>query len=407
MSQKNQIHKRIVLFFMKEVLENYDQKRIDIAEALVLLKLSKSQFCRYLKVYRKNPSEFEISYVRTSVNRKLSAETYGKITQLLKDEKELIRNPDVRIGKYNFAAISEELQRENSIEVSAETIRKKAIALKLHRPKERFAKIYRELETTKIGRLFQHDTCIHQWSPFCKSFYLILTVDDHSRRIIYAKFFEQETSMNHILAVRDTVQKHGLPLAYYTDRHSIFTFNLNNGPRQKTYQTVVEDADVQWKRVLAKLQIQGICANSPQAKGKVESKFKYLQGRVVRRCAKEEVITLEHAQRILDEEVRYYNEYRFHDVTGQTPLQRFELAQKEGRSVLRSLKFAEGESWKDIFCLEYEKKLDAYGKTKVKGIELQLKSSPSQKVTIRYIEENSEKEIRVLAGNIVLKVFRI
>ncbi len=407
MSQKSQVHKRIVLFFMKEVLENYDLGKIDFSNALSLLKLSKSQFFRYLKSYRKSPSEFGISYVRESVNRKLSAVADEKIAGILRDEKELISDPNVRIGRYNFEALSEELKREKGVIASAETIRKKAIAWKMHRPKERSAKIYREVETTKIGRLFQHDTCIHQWSPFCKSFYLILTVDDHSRKIVYARFFAQETSMNHILAVRDTVRAFGLPLAYYTDRHSIFTFNQNNGPHKHTYQVEVEDADVQWKRVLSKLQIQGICANSPQAKGKVESKFKYLQGRIVRRCAKEEVITMEHAQRILDEEVKYYNEFKIHAVTEQTPMKRFELAQKEGRSVLRPFKLAEDKLWKYIFCLEYEKKLDRYGRTKVKGIEIQIKSSPSQNVTIRYIEENNEKEIRVLVKNIVLKVFRI
>lgn len=401
------MHKRIVLFYMREVFDAYSQKRISLAEGLERLSLSRSNFFRYLKMFRQNPTAFKISYVRKAVNNKLSAQANEKIATILRDEKELIRNPDVRIGKYNFAALSEELQRENGIEASAETIRKKAIAWKLHHPKERFAKIYRELETTKIGRLFQHDTCIHQWSPYCKSFYLILTVDDHSRRIVYAKFFAEETSMNHLLAVRDTVQKYGLPIAYYTDRHSIFTFNQRHDTYNRTYQVVVEDAEVQWKRVLAKLQIQGICAKSPQAKGKVESKFKYLQGRMVRRCAKEEVTTLEHAQRILDEEVKYYNECRIHSITDQTPLERYEMAEKEGRSVLRPLKFTEGESWKDIFCLEYEKNLDSYGRTKVKGIDLQIKSSPSKSVIVRYIEENGEKEIRILANNIVLKVFKI
>lgn len=407
MVKKQQVHKRIVLFFMKEVFEAYTNKRIDLAEAKAMLSLSRSNFFRYLKKFRANPSGFGISYIRESVNHKLTAESDEEIAGILRDEKELIHDPNVRIGRYNFEALSEELKREKGVVASAETIRKKAIAWKMHHPKERSAKIYREVETTKIGRLFQHDTCIHQWSPFCKSFYLILTVDDHSRRIVYAKFFPQETSMNHILAVRDTVNAFGLPLAYYTDRHSIFTFNHNSGPHKQTYQTLVEDADVQWKRVLAKLQIQGICANSPQAKGKVESKFKYLQGRIVRRCAKEEVTTMEHAQRILDEEAKYYNECRIHAVTEQTPLQRFELAKKEGRSVLRPFKVAEGQSWKDVFCLEYEKKLDSYGRTKVKGIEIQIKSSPSQTVTIRYIEENDEKEIRVLVKNVVLKVFRI
>ena len=407
MSQKEQVHKRIVPIFMQEVFEAYLGKQMSLAEAISSLDLSRSNFFKYLKIFRSDPNGFGLGYLRKTANHKFSAEEDQQIAELLRTEKELIYDSNMRIGKINFAALSDELKREKGLTISAETIRKKAINWKMHQPKERKMKIYRELETTKVGRLFQHDTCLHQWSPFLAPFYLILTVDDHSRKIIFAKYFWQETSMNHILALRDTANRVGLPLAYYTDRHSIFTFNRNDGVHKRTFQTEVDDAEVQWKRVLAKLQIQGICANSPQAKGKVESKFKYLQGRVVRRCAKGKVRTIDEAQQVLDEEVRYYNEGRIHEVTQETPSERFNRAVKEGRSVLRPLLTAEGESWKDVFCLEYEKKLDSYGRTKIKGHELQLRSSPSERVTIRYIEENGQKEIRILIKGLVLKVFEI
>lgn len=404
MSQKQQVHKRIVLFFMKEVLEAYDKRRITLAKGLETLGLSRAHFFRYLKMYRQNPSGFGVSYVRKSINRKLSKRSNEAVRKLLREEKEMINNPKIRVHKFNFPAISEELERQKNLKVSSETIRKRAIALGLHRPKDKKVKIYREVESTKIGRLFQHDTCLHQWSPYLKHFYLILTVDDHSRRIVCAQFFDQETSMNHILAVRNTVQKYGLPLAYYTDRHSIFTFNRNIGPHKRTYQIEVEDADVQWKRVMEKLQIQHILAQSPEAKGKVESKFKYLQARLVRRCTKEEVTTLDHAQRILNEEVKYYNEHREHMITKQTPKAKWELAEKEGRSLLRPLLFQGDQSWKDIFCLEYEKKLDKYGRTKVKGHQIQLKSSPSKSVLVRYIADTNKTELRIYAANVLLKV---
>jgi len=404
MSQKQQVHKRIVPLFMIEIFEAYRSKQMKLQEAMKELQLGRSNFFRYYSAFKKDPKTFSIIPPKKKGSRKLSADVDEKIASILRAEKELVWDPLVRVGKINFSALSEELHREENLDISPETIRKKAILWKLHHPRQRGLKIYREVETSKIGRLFQHDTCIHQWSPYLNHFYLILTVDDHSRRIVFAKFFEEETSMNHLLSVRDTALNIGLPLAYYTDRHSIFTYNAMNGPLRKNYQMVVEDAEVQWKRVMGILGIQSICAKSPQAKGKVESKFKYLQGRIVRRCAKEQVTTLEHAQRILDEEVRYYNEYRKHDITGQTPMERFLLAEKEGRSVLRKL--PEGKDLKDLFCLEYRRKLDKYGKTTIKTIELEVKSSPSKEVFIHYIEENHEKEIRILSGNTVLKVLK-
>ena len=404
MSQKHQVHKRIVSLFMVEIFEAYRSKKMSLQDAMKELQLSRSNFFRYFSKFKKDPNAFSIDAPKRKSGSRFSAMTDEKIATILRDEKELVLDPSVRVGKINFAALSEELGRKENLEISSETIRRKAILWKFHHPRIRGAKIYREVETSKIGRLFQHDTCIHQWSPFMKHFYLILTVDDHSRRIVFAKFFEEETSMNHILSVRDTALTFGLPLAYYTDRHSIFTYNAMNGPIRQNYQTVVEDPEVQWKRVMNILGVQGICANSPQAKGKVESKFKYLQGRMVRRCAKEQVTTLEHAQRILDEEVRYYNEYKKHEITGQTPMERFMLAEKDGRNVLRKL--PKNKNLKDIFCLEYKRKLDKYGRTTVKRIEVQLKSSPSQEVFIHYIEENHEKEIRILSENHVLKVIK-
>lgn len=144
------------------------------------------------------------------------------------------------------------------------------------------------------------------------------------------------------------------------------------------FQTKTEDAAVQWQRVMKLLEIQSILAQSPQAKGKVESKFKYLQGRVVRRCAKEQAKTIEHAQRILDEEVTYYNEHKKHHITGETPKERWNKAKKGGKSVLRP---CIGNP-KDLFCLEYTKRLDSYGRTTVKGIQIQLKKASSKTVTI-------------------------
>lgn len=401
MSKKPQVHKRIVLLFMKEVFDAYLHERFTLAQAIETLGLGRSNFFRYMKMYRQHPEGFSLKYVRKTATNKLTAAQDEIIARMIREEKELVKHPGYEVKRINFEALSVELKKQHEIAVPAETIRQKAIKWNLYLPRQRNAKIYRQLETTKIGRLFQHDTCLHQWSPYLAPFYLILTVDDHSRRILCARFFEKESSMNHILCVRDTLIEFGLPLAYYTDRHSIFTYNEKESYRYR-FQTKTEDAQVQWQRVMKLLEIQSILANSPQAKGKVESKFKYLQGRVVRRCAKEQAKTVEHAQRILDEEVSYYNEHKKHHVTDETPKERWDKAIKEGRSVLRSCLG----SHKSIFCLQYSKKLDAYGRTTLKGTEIQVKKAPLKNVTIHYIEENGEVEIRVWCDGELLKVIR-
>lgn len=413
MSKKPQIHKRVVLFFMKEVLTAYDKKHITLSEGLSSLNLSRSHFFRYLKLYRSDPDQFGMkSDLKKKKNRlpknRLSSETEKEIAEIIRAEKKLIDNPNFKkIKKFNFTALSDDLCRYKAIVVSAETIRRRAIAMNLHVPKSKQVKIYREVETSKIGRLFQHDTCVHQWSPFLNPFYLILTVDDHSRKIVCARFFAEESSMNHILALRDTIQKFGIPLAYYTDRHSIFIYNHRKDSQHRTYQIKVEDAEVQWKRVLEKLKIQHIIASSPQAKGKVESKFKYLQGRMVRRCAKEEVTTIEHAQRILDEEVMYYNEYRNHEITNQVPQKRWEKAEKENRNLMRPFVLEKEQSWKDIFCLEYKRKIDTYGYIRIKNNKIKLKKCPSQEVIVRLLSENGQKEIRIFSKGNLIKVIQI
>jgi len=68
------------------------------------------------------------------------------------------------------------------------------------------------------GELIQHDSSHHQFSPFADSkWYLITSLDDFSRFILYAVLVERETTWEHILALESILLKYGFPLAYYVD----------------------------------------------------------------------------------------------------------------------------------------------------------------------------------------------
>jgi len=51
------------------------------------------------------------------------------------------------------------------------------------------------------------------------------------------------------------------------------------------------------------MKIVGVDALSPQAKGKVERPYRWLQDRIVRTCAIEKLITIDEVRAVLKEEV--------------------------------------------------------------------------------------------------------
>ena len=74
-------------------------------------------------------------------------------------------------------------------------------------------------------------------------------------------------------------------------------------------------------------------ALSPQAKGKIERPYRWLQDRIVRTCALENLSAIEEVRSVLKEELDRYNNYQVHSTTGEIPSIRFEKARKEGNSL--------------------------------------------------------------------------
>ena len=74
------------------------------------------------------------------------------------------------------------------------------------------------------------------------------------------------------VATRAYLEAHGKPVAFYSDKHNIFRVNNGEGGERVT----------QFGRALEALNIDIICANSPQAKGRVERAFGTLQDRLVK-----------------------------------------------------------------------------------------------------------------------------
>ena len=172
------------------------------------------------------------------------------------------------IGRHEpISYIKDRLASTYSQKVSTPTIisRAKRGGFYLARPKRKAHD--REVLTNYVGELIQHDSSHHKWSPYAdQKWYLITSIDDCSRFLLYYKLIERETSWTHIEALEEVALNFGLAYCYYVDSHSIFRFVQGRDSLWRKHYKVTDEADPQWKQVLQDLQVKLIYALSAPAK---------------------------------------------------------------------------------------------------------------------------------------------
>jgi hypothetical protein len=251
-----------------------------------------------------------------------------------------------------------------------------------------------------VGELVQHDTSYHLWAPQAATkWYLITSIDDHSRDFLYADLWERESSWAHIVAVKTVVTSVGCPLKYYVDNHSIFRFIEKRDTVWQKAHAKEEDASVQWKEVLKDLGIEIVYALSPAAKGKVERPYRWIQDHLVRTCVRDGITTLEQAREVLDWELTQYRFKRIHSTTREIPHARFEAALREKRTLFRPFVMPKPyQTLDDIFCFRFTRTVDPYRRISFhtlrfaihgvpirEEVELRISSHPSTRmVCIRF-----------------------
>jgi hypothetical protein len=357
----DQIHKRFTIEQVKFLLQGYTQDTLGRTEVEEMLQINKTRFFALLKEYRRDPAGFSITYERKTPAR-LSSEVEAAMAKELLREKELVENPELPISSYNYSAIQDRLEKKG-FAVSATTITKRAKELGCYLPRPKKKAHDRQVITTAIGALVQHDASTHFWSPFAKEKWTLITsLDDYSRKLLYADFVEQETSWAHIQAAQAVMKTYGLPLSYYVDNLRVFRFVQNRDSLWRKHVLVTDDIDPQWRQVMRLMGVDVTYALSPQAKGKIERPYRWLQDRIVRTCALENLTTLEEVRGVLRDEVDRYNNHQVHSTTGEIPSLRFENARKSGTSLFRPFSLPKPyTSPKDVFCLREIRILDGYG----------------------------------------------
>jgi hypothetical protein len=388
----DQIHRRFSTDQVRNLLRGYTEGLLERPAIEETLGINKSWFFALLRIYRNDPEAFTIGYQR-STPRKLSAASEGEIKKALLAEKSLIENEDLPITSYNYSAIRDRLLKQG-IQVSVPTIITRAKALGCHkgRPKKKIHD--REVLTTAIGALIQHDASHHLWSPYAQEkWVLISSLDDYSRKLLYADFFKAETTWAHIQAMEALICRYGLPLRYYVDSLRVFRFVQYRDSFWKKLNLRTDEAGPQWKQLLQSLGVEITYALSPQAKGKIERSYRWLQDRIVRTSALEKLSSIEQVRQVLQEEIHRYNHLQVHSTTGDIPDYRFAKARKTGRTLFRPFLLPKPyRSSKDVFCLKETRVVNPYRRLTFHQEEIPLRHVPPGEEVEVHLIPNIDRE---------------
>jgi len=271
-----QLHKRTDDDLVKFIFRQYLSKQISLDKALEHLKIKRSRFFKLLAEYKNNPDNFSVTYKREN-SKRIIPQLEKIILNELKKDKELIMNKNIPVRNYNYSFIKNQILRDHELNVSLPTIIKRAKEHNFYIPKREHKKHDREVITNYPGELIQHDSSHHLFAPFSdKKWYLITSIDDYSRFLLYAGLIERETTWTHILALESVILRYGIPLRYYVDSHSIFRFVQGRDSIWRDHKKMTDQVPTQFKQVLLDLNIDLIYALSPQAKGKIERPYQWL-----------------------------------------------------------------------------------------------------------------------------------
>jgi len=407
-----QIHKEFTDSQVKELIERYLKREISIHYVLEILGIKRSRFFVLLKQYKECPNKFSIQYLRNTKTRIIPQAVEDNIIRELQIEKKLIQDKDIPLRYYNYSYVKDLLETKYNQKVSLPTIIDRAKKNDFYLKRNpRKASHDREVLTNYIGEIIQHDSSYHLWSPPAREkWYLITSLDDFSRFILYATFLKRETSWAHILALQTVILKHGSPFLYYVDSHSIFRFVQGRDSVWRKHYTLTDEADPQWKQVMGDCNIKVTYALSPQAKGKIERPYGWLQDRIIRTCVRDNVTDIKQAQRVLDHEINRYNYKQVHSTTQEVPYFRFQRALEERRSLFREFKVRPPfQSVKDIFCLRVNRTIDPYRRISINNLQLKVNNATPRKiVTLRiYPFSNDISEVRFWCDDNLIDIQRV
>jgi transposase len=276
----------------KTIIEQAKDKRITQREGAARQGTSERHFRRLLARYRKVGDVGLVSGHRGKPgNRKLAEEKHQAILEFMADP---------LYHDFGPTLLKEKLEEILGVVVCKETLRQVMIEVGIHHPKIKQKRVHPQRERRFLrGELVQIDGSYHPWledrgPKGC----LILFVDDATSAVLAAEFVEHESFFAYARLCKSYFRTTGLPIAFYSDKFSVFRVNSKSSHNE---------AITQFNRALSSLGVELICANSPQAKGRVERANQTFQDRLVKEMRLRHIHNYREANAFLPEFIQAYN----------------------------------------------------------------------------------------------------
>jgi transposase len=276
-----------------EVIQRLKAKRLRQIEAAQLLGVGVRQVKRLLRAYRCLGAAGLVSKRRGQPSpNQLDEQVKGKALSLLQ-------------GKYKGfgpTLACEKLVEVEGLSISDESVRRLMIAEGLWKVRKTAKRVVHQMRERRacVGELVQIDGSPHAWfeerGPVCT---LLVLIDDATGKLLGLLFVDQESFHNYARLVRTYLERCGKPLAFYSDKHGIF--RVNQVSREKG------EAQTQFGRAMQALSIELLCANSPQAKGRIERVNQTLQDRLVKEMRLRHISTLAQGNAYVPEFIDDFN----------------------------------------------------------------------------------------------------
>jgi len=276
-----------------EMMQRLCKKQMSQQEAGRILDLSTRQIKRLLRAYRAKGAGGLVSKHRgRKGNNRLPEDMKKRALNLLK----------TKYQGFGPTLAHEKLVEKDHLKLSDESVRQLMIAEGLWKARKAKKVVVHQLRERRacFGELVQIDGSPHDWfegrAERCS---LLVFIDDATGKLLQLCFVESESFFSYTQAAEAYFRQQGKPVAFYSDKHGIFRVNVPS--------TGTGAALTQFGRAMQELDIQIICANSPQAKGRVERVIQTLQDRLPKEMRLRKICSWEAGNAYLPEFLADFN----------------------------------------------------------------------------------------------------
>ncbi len=277
-----------------EVMQRLKERHLRQHEASRILGISVRQIKRLFRAYKDQGPPGLISRRRGKPsNNRLDPQVEQKAIDLIYEH----------YRDFGPTLAHEKLTEKHDLRLSRESVRRIMISEDWWKPKRAKQPETHQMRERRacFGELVQIDGSDHEWfegrGPRCT---LLVYIDDATGQLGELWFVPEETFFGYCEASRHYFERFGKPVAFYSDKHGIFRVNQ---PRPLGTTSGL----TQFGRAMQELEVEIICANSPQAKGRIERANQTLQDRLVKELRLQGISDIDSANVFLSEFRQDYN----------------------------------------------------------------------------------------------------